>query len=307
MVMLYYISLRMVQGLIAVIGVSLIVFVAVRLTGDLERFLLPPDAAKEDVVRVRSEYGLDKPLPMQYGIFVRRALQGNFGASWRWHDPAFKVIVERLPATLQLASFAAVIALSIALVVGTLSAVYRGSWIDQFGKVFALCGQSMPSFWVGIVAILLFSVKLGWLPTSGRGGFDHLLMPAFTLGWAASAALTRITRSAMLDVLDAEYIKLARIKGLAEGWVIWKHALRNAAIPIITLMGIQWANLLSGSVIVETIFAWPGVGRTLVEAINNRDFAVVQAGTILLSVVYIGFNLAVDLAYGVIDPRIRYR
>ncbi len=301
-----YLMLRLLQGAVAVLGVSLIVFVSVRLTGDLERFLLPPDAKPEDFARVRHEYGLDDPLPVQYLVFVRRALRGDFGDSWRWHDPAMTVVRDRIPATLQLAGFAAVVSVTIALLVGTLSAVYRGTWLDRSGKAFALLGQSMPTFWVGIVAILLFSVRLGWLPTSGRGGIDHLILPGCTLGWYTAAALTRITRSAMLDVLDAEYIKLARIKGLPEGWVIWKHGLRNAGIPIITLAGIQWAHLLSGSVIVETIFAWPGVGRTIVEAINNRDYAVVQAGTFLMSIVFVAVNLVVDLAYGVIDPRIRY-
>lgn len=304
--MLRYLCLRFVQGLVAVVGVSVIVFVAVRLTGDLERFLLPPDAEPEDFARVREEYRLNEPLPVQYVIFARRAVRGDFGESWRWHDPAMTVVLQRVPATLQLAGCAALVSLAIGLMVGILSAVYRDTWLDRMGKGLALLGQSMPTFWVGIVAIFIFSVRLGWLPTSGRGGVEHLVLPSFTLGWYSAAALTRITRSAMLDVLDAEYVKLARIKGLREAAVVGKHALRNAAIPIITLMGIQWAHLLSGSVITETIFAWPGVGRTIVEAINNRDYAVVQAGTFVVSVIFVACNLIVDLAYGVIDPRIRY-
>ena len=194
----------------------------------------------------------------------------------------------------------------IAITIGTQSAARPGSWIDKFGTAFAVLGQAMPTFWVGILLILFFAVELRWLPTSGHGQFSNLILPALTLGWASAAALTRLLRSAMLDVLDSEYIKMARVKGLSEFRVIYKHALRNASLPVLTVMSVQWAHLLSGAVIVETIFAWPGVGRTIVEAIFNRDFAVVQAGTFMISVVFVITNLVVDLLYGVLDPRIRH-
>jgi peptide/nickel transport system permease protein len=276
------------------------------MTGDLERFLLPPDAGEQDFARVRAEYGLDRPLYVQYWLFATKAVMGDFGMSWRWHDAAWRVVMDRLPATLELALAAALITAAIAIVVGTLSAVRPGSWFDTLGKAFAVLGQAMPTFWVGILLILLFAVELRWLPTYGRGDWSHLVMPAIALGWYSAAAQTRLVRSAMLDVLDSEYIKMARVKGVPEFYVIYKHALRNAALPVLTLMGVQWAYLLSGSVIVETIFAWPGVGRTIVEAIFSRDFAVVQAGTFMMSVVFVAVNLAVDVLYGVLDPRIRY-
>lgn len=301
-----YILLRVGQGILAVVGVSIIIFIAVRMTGDLERFLLPPDAAPEDFARVRAEYGLDQPLPIQYWLFARKAVRGDFGKSWRWHDPAWNVVLDRVPATMELALAAALITASIAIIVGTLSAVRPGSWLDSVGKTFAILGQSMPTFWVGLLLILFLAVQLRWFPTFGRGGLLNLVMPAVTLGWYSAAAQTRLMRSAMLDVLDSEYIKMARVKGVPEFFVIYKHALRNAAIPALTMMGVQWAQLLGGSVIVETIFAWPGVGRTIVEAIYNRDFAVVQAGTFMLSVIFVSVNLLVDILYGVLDPRIRY-
>lgn len=220
---------------------------------------------------------------------------GDFGQSWRWHDPAWTVVADRLPATLELALAAALITATISIIFGTLSAVYQGSWIDKGAKAFAVLGQAMPTFWVGILLILVFAVQLHWLPSFGRGGPANLLMPAVTLGWYSAASQTRLMRSAMLDVLDSEYIKMARIKGVPEFYVIYKHALRNAALPVLTLMGVQWAQMLSGSVIVETVFAWPGVGSTIVDAIFTRDFAVVQAGTFMMSIVFVSVNLCVDL------------
>lgn len=304
--MLGFILRRFGQAVIAVIGVSIIVFIAVRMTGDLARFVLPPDAGAADLARVRAEYGVDRPLYVQYWLFLAKAATGDFGYSWRWQGSAWAVVWDRLPATLELALAAAAITAVISIVVGTTSAVRPGSRIDTVGKGFAILGQSMPTFWVGILLILIFSVRLRWLPTSGRQGLAYLILPAITLGWYSAAAQTRLIRSSMLDVLDSEYIKMARVKGVPEFYVIYKHALRNAALPVLTLMGVQWAQLLSGSVIVETIFAWPGVGRTIVEAIFNRDFAVVQAGTVIMSVIFVSANLLVDLLYGLLDPRIRY-
>ncbi len=304
--MALYILSRIIQGAFAIWGVTVIIFIAVRISGDAASLLIPQDADPQEAEVVRQLYGLDQPYHMQYLKFLTNAVKGDFGRSYRWHDPALKVVLDRIPATLQLAGVAALIALLVALPIGVLSAVYHGGWIDNFAKVFTLMGQSMPTFWVGILAILLFSVQLRLLPTSGRGGLDHLILPAVTLGWVSMASLTRLTRSAMLDVIDSDYIKMARIKGVPEKWVIWKHALRNAAIPVVTILGLQWSNLIGGAVVVETIFAWPGVGRTIVEALSNRDYPVVQAGTILIAFVHVTFNLIIDLSYGILDPRVRY-
>ena len=301
-----YIIGRLFQGSFAIWGVTVIIFIAVRISGDAASLMIPQDAEPQEAELVRQLYGLDQPYHIQYIKFIANAVKGDFGRSYRWHDPALKVVLDRVPATLQLAGVAALVSLLIALPIGVLSAVHHGGWIDNFGKVFALLGQSMPTFWVGILFILLFSVQFRIFPTSGRGGLNHLILPAITLGWFSAAALTRITRSAMLDIIDSEYIKMARIKGVPERWVIWKHALRNAAIPVVTILGIQWAHFLGGSVIVETIFAWPGVGRTIVEALSNRDYTVVQAGTFMMSLIFVSVNLLVDLSYGVLDPRVRY-
>ena len=301
-----YIIGRLFQGSFAIWGVTVIIFIAVRISGDAASLMIPQDAEPQEAELVRQLYGLDQPYHIQYIKFIANAVKGDFGRSYRWHDPALKVVLDRVPATLQLAGVAALVSLLIALPIGVLSAVHHGGWIDNFGKVFALLGQSMPTFWVGILFILLFSVQFRIFPTSGRGGLNHLILPAITLGWFSAAALTRITRSAMLDIIDSEYIKMARIKGVPERWVIWKHALRNAAIPVVTILGIQWAHFLGGSVIVETIFAWPGVGRTIVEALSNRDYTVVQAGTFMMSLLFVSVNLLVDLSYGVLDPRVRY-
>ena len=302
-----YIIRRLLWGIVAVIGVSMLIFVATRISGDATVFLVPADAHEEDFERARREYGLDKPIYVQYAVFVSKAVRGDLGRSWRWRQPAMKLILERLPATMELAVVAACFSIVMSISFGTMCAVKRDSWLDNFGKVFALLGQSMPTFWVGLLLIMAFAVYIQILPTSGRVGFRSLILPAITLGWFPVAAQMRITRSAMLDVLDSEYIKMARIKGAPETLVIFKHALRNAAIPVVTLMGIQWAHLLGGSVVVETIFAWPGVGRTMIEAINNRDYTVVQAGALLISVIFVLINLLVDVMYGVLDPRIRYQ
>ena len=255
---------------------------------------------------MRHEIGLDKPFIVQYMLFARKAVKGDFGKSHRWQMPAMELVLEKFPATIQLALCALTFSVTTALIFGVLSAVYRGSWFDKFAKIFALLGQAMPGFWVGLMFILFFAVKLGVLPAFGRGGLKHLILPAVTLGWYSVAAQTRMIRSAMLDVLDSDYIQTARAVGVPNRILIWKYAFRNAAVPMVTMLGVYFAAMLGGSFIIETIFAWPGVGRTVVEAIFARDYPVVQAGVLFTSIFFVVSNLIVDLTYGLIDPRIRY-
>lgn len=304
--MLKYLLSRLLQGVVCIIGASVIIFVASRVSGDVTLLLLPPDATPEQQRIMRHELGLDKPYVVQYLLFAGRAVRGDFGKSYRWQTSALKLVLDRFPATIQLAVCALVFSVVVALFFGVLSAVYQGSWFDSFGKVFALLGQAMPGFWVGLMFILFFAVKLGLLPAFGRGGLKHLILPAVTLGWYSVAAQTRMVRSAMLDVLDSDYIQTARGVGVPRWILIWKYALRNAAIPLVTMLGVYFAAMLGGSFIIETIFAWPGVGRTVVEAIFARDYPVVQAGVLFTSIFFVLSNLLVDLAYGFIDPRIRY-
>lgn len=304
--MLKYLLSRLLQGVVCIIGASVIIFVASRVSGDATLLLLPPDATPEQQRIMRHELGLDKPYVVQYLLFAGRAVRGDFGKSYRWQTPALKLVMDRFPATIQLAVCALVFSVVVALFFGVLSAVYQGSWFDNFGKVFALLGQAMPGFWVGLMFILFFAVKLGLLPAFGRGGLKHLILPAVTLGWYSVAAQTRMVRSAMLDVLDSDYIQTARGVGVPRWILIWKYALRNAAVPLVTMLGVYFAAMLGGSFIIETIFAWPGVGRTVVEAIFARDYPVVQAGVLFTSIFFVLSNLLVDLAYGFIDPRIRY-
>jgi peptide/nickel transport system permease protein len=300
-----YILKRLLHGLFSIIGASMLIFVITRMTGDPVAMLLPPEATEEMVRAMRSTLGLDRPIWEQYLIFAGHALQGDLGMSYRWEMPALTLLLDRLPATIQLASAGLLFSISIAVPLGVLSAVYRGSWIDRVGKTLAMAGQAMPNFWVGLILILVFSVSLGWLPAYGSGTFRHLILPAIALGSYPVAAQTRIVRSSMLDVLDSDYIKMGRILGASETVLVWKYAFRNAAVPLITVLGVYFAAMLGGTFVVEVIFAWPGVGRTVVEAVFARDFPVVQAGVLFTSVVFVTVNLLVDLSYGVIDPRAR--
>jgi len=300
-----YILKRLLHGLFSIIGASLLIFVITRLTGDPVAMLLPPEATEEMVRQMRATLGLDRPIWEQYLIFASHALQGDLGMSYRWEMPALTLLLDRLPATIQLASAGLLFSISVAVPLGVLSAVYRGSWIDRVGKTLAMAGQAMPNFWVGLILILVFSVSLGWLPAYGSGTFRHLILPAIALGSYPVAAQTRIVRSSMLDVLDSDYIKMGRILGASESVLVWKYAFRNAAVPLITVLGVYFAAMLGGTFVVEVIFAWPGVGRTVVEAVFARDFPVVQAGVLFTSVVFVTVNLLVDLSYGVIDPRAR--
>ncbi|AMR79571.1 ABC transporter permease [Cupriavidus nantongensis] len=300
------IARRLLHGLISILGASVIIFLISRLSGDPLALLLPADAPPEVIEQTRQHLGLDQPLVAQYLVFLRNAVTGDFGNSYRWQEPALGLILERLPATVELALAALAFSIAMAVPFGVLSAVYRGSWFDRFAKVFAMAGQAMPNFWVGLLLILLFAVQLNWLPAFGRESWNSLVLPAIALGWYPVAAQTRVVRSAMLDVLDSDYIRMGRAMGLPERVLIWKYALRNAAIPLVTILGVYFAAMLGGAFVVEVIFAWPGVGRTVVEAVFARDFPVVQAGVMLTSVLFVLSNLLVDLSYGLIDPRIRH-
>jgi ABC-type dipeptide/oligopeptide/nickel transport system permease component len=295
------------QSLLVLLGVSFVVFFILHLTGDPALVLLPPDASPEDVRRFREAMGFNDPFLVQYGRFLAGAARGDFGQSIRHGESAFHLVMERLPATFELAGAALAIALCLSIPIGILSAVRRNTAVDYASTVVALLGQSMPTFWLGIMLILIFSVQLGLLPSSGRGGVEHLVLPAVTLGLFTTARITRLTRSGMLEVLNQDYIRTARAKGVSTPPVVWKHALKNAAIPIVTIVGIELGTLLGGSVITETIFAWPGVGRLSVQAIYNRDYPVVQAAVFLLATTFILVNLIVDLVYTTLDPRIRLR
>jgi peptide/nickel transport system permease protein len=302
-----FLARRLLQSLLVLLGVSFVVFGILYLTGDPALVLLPPDATPEDVQKFRESMGFNDPFFVQYGRFLAGALQGNFGKSIRHDESAFRLVVERMPATFELAGAALVIALGLAIPAGIVSAVRRNTVLDYVSTVVALVGQSMPTFWLGIMLILLFSVQLNLLPSSGRGTLQHLLLPAVTLGLFTTARITRLTRSGMLEVLSQDYIRTARAKGVSGPPVVWKHAFKNAAIPIVTIVGIELGTLLGGSVITETIFAWPGVGRLSVQAIYNRDYPVVQAAVFLLASTFVLVNLVVDLLYTYLDPRIRLR
>lgn len=303
--MILFVARRVGQGLVSILGASVIIFVISRLSGDPASLLVPPDAPASVIADIRARFGLDLPLWQQYFIYLGRALIGDFGVSYRWQMPALKLILDRLPATVELALSGLAFSVAVAVPIGVLSAVHRGGWIDRIGRVFAMLGQAMPAFWVGLLLILVFAIGLGWLPAFGHGTPAHVILPATALGWYPVAAQTRVVRSAMLDVLDSDYIRLSRALGTPERQIIWKYALRNAAIPLLTMLGVYFAAMLGGAFVVETIFAWPGVGRTVVEAVFARDFPVVQAGVLFTSMLFVASNLLVDLSYGLVDPRIR--
>ncbi len=298
---------RLWQSLLVIFGVSVVVFLILHLTGDPAALMLPPDATAEDIAKFRHDMGFDDPVAVQYVRFLKGAVRGDFGQSIRHGEPAMGLVVERLPATFELAGAGLVIALALAIPAGIVSAVRRNTSVDYISTVVALLGQAMPTFWLGIMLILVFSVRLNWLPSSGRGDVEHLILPAITLGLFTTARITRLTRSGMLEVLGQDYIRTARAKGMGEPPVVWKHALKNAAIPIVTIVGIELGTLLGGSVITETIFAWPGVGRLSVQAIFNRDYPVVQSAVFLLASTFVIVNFLVDVVYTYLDPRIRFR
>ena len=303
-----YIAQRGLQSVLALWVMSIVVFGLARISGNPLDVMLPLEAGPEEYAVVAHHWGLDKPLYVQYLVFVGNALRGDFGNSWLWQGYTVMGLVrDRLPATLELAGLALAISVVIALPIGVISAVMKDSPIDSVAKIIALLGQSMPAFWLGIVLMWIFAVQLGWLPPSGRGGVTSLLLPAITLGWFQVAAMMRLVRSSMLEVLDSEFVKLARIKGLPEWKVVWKHCLRNAAIAPLTYFGITAGVLMTGSVVTETVFSWPGIGLLIVDAVRARDYHVVQAVIIIFAAIFIVANLVVDLLYAYLDPRIQYQ
>jgi ABC-type dipeptide/oligopeptide/nickel transport system permease component len=301
-----FIIKRVGYALVSLALLSVTIFLFVRLTGDPAVLLVEPGASRGDLDAVRKQLGLDRPLWSQYVTFMSSLLRGDFGQSFYYRTPVFELYLSRLPNSLLLAGAAMAISLLIGIPTGIIAAVRVNRWWDSAGKIFALLGLSLPSFWVGLVMILFFSVYLGWLPSSGSGTVWHLIMPAFALGWYFAAAHMRLTRSSMLEVLGSEYVKLARIKGLPEALVIGKHAFKNALIPVLTLAGINLVIMVNVAVVVETVFAWPGIGRLLYEGVTFRDFPVVQATVLLAGGMIVIVNLLVDILYAVIDPRIRY-
>jgi peptide/nickel transport system permease protein len=300
-----FIVRRTAYAFLSLFLLSVTIFLLIRVTGDPAVLLVEPGASKDDLEMIRQQFGLDRPLWFQYGSFTASFLRGDFGQSFYYRTPVLELYLSRLPNSLLLALAAMGFSLVVGIPTGVIAAVRVNGWWDSAGKLFALLGLSLPSFWVGLVLILVFSVYLGWLPSSGSGTPWHLLMPAISLGWVFAASHMRLTRSSMLDVLGSEYVKLARLKGLPESLVIAKHALKNALIPVLTLAGINLVLMVNVAVVVETVFAWPGVGRLLYEGIAFRDFPVVQATVLLGGVMIVVVNLVVDLLYAVIDPRIR--
>ena len=302
-----FLGQRLFRALIAMWLVSTVVFVVMRLSGDPVPLLLPPDAPRSEYARVARDLGLDQPLPVQYAVFLRNVLRADFGRSIHFREPAWRVVMGYLPATAELGLTAFGLALLVAVPVGLLSAVRRNSPLDHTAMGVALVGQSAPTFFLGILFILLFSLKANWFPTSGRGGWEHLVLPALTLGAFAMASIARLTRSAVLEVLRQDYVRTARAKGLSELAVVVKHTLKNAALPVVTITALQFGTLLGGAVVTETVFAWPGIGRLAIQSIYNRDYPVVQCTVFLSAVAFIVINFTVELFYGLLDPRVRPR
>ena len=303
-----YVQRRLLQAIRGVFGVPLVVCFLARLApGDPVDLMLPEDALPEQRVQLRKDLGLDQPIPVQYAVFMQHAVRGDFGRSLYYRKPVLPIILQYLPNTVLLAVVSLSISLVVAIPVGILAAVKRDTIWDYAGTLIALFGQSLPGYWLGLMLILVMAVWLRLLPTSGIGTPKHIVLPAVTLGAALMAIVMRLTRSGMLDVLSEDYVRTARAKGLAGWLVISRHALKNTLIPLVTVVGLQLGGLLSGAVIVETVFAWPGVGSVIITAIGARDYPLIQAGVLFISVIFVFTNLAVDMLYAYLDPRIRYQ
>ena len=300
-----YLIRRLAFSLTAMLGVITIVFILLHVSGDPASLLVTQDATRQDMDRIRRAYGLDRPLSVQYARFMERVARGDLGYSYRQGVPVNELITEHLGATFELALASLALAIVLGVALGMAAAVRRGSGVDTVAMTVALLGTSMPSFWLGLLLIIIFGVKLGWLPVSGYGGLDHLVMPAFVLGGFYAAQVSRLTRTSLLEVLAQDYIRTGRAKGLRARVVLFKHALRNAALPVLTVLGLSFGQMLGGAIIVESIFAWPGMGRLAVQAVLGRDFPVVQGVAIVGSAVFLAVNLTVDLVYGWVDPRLR--
>lgn len=302
-----YIVVRLIQGLVAVLVSTVIIFILARMTGDPRDFFLPPQAGPETWAVWGEKLGLDRPLYVQYVIYMNRLLHGDLGMSYYFSGPALPVVISKLGATTQLGLAASIVALLLAVPIGVMSAVWKDKPFDVAGKLFALLGQSLPSFWLGTLLIFVFSAILGILPASGKAGIVSFILPGITLGWYVSAGILRLLRSSMLDVLGSEYVTMARIKGVKERSVIWKHCLRNAALPAVTFTGVMLgAYLIIGSVTVEVVFAWPGIGRLAYDAVLHHDYPIIQGVTLVITVLFVLINLLVDIFYVYLDPKIRY-
>ncbi len=304
--MLRFVLARLVQSLAALAILTVVVFVLARATGDPLQLILPMSASEEDYANARQYLGLDRSYVEQYLSFVGKALTGDFGNSLRARRPVIELIQDRLPNSLKLAAFAMTVSLLMAFPLGVLAAVRKGTAIDRAAQVIAVLGQSLPTFWVAIVLIEVVAGRLQWLPAAGSERLASYVLPGFTLGWFVVAGMMRLLRSGMLEVLDSEYVKLARVKGVAEHRVVWLHALKNALIPVVTFAGIYFSILVTTAIVVETVFAWPGLGRLAYEAITSRDFPVIQAVVLTTAAIVALVNLSVDCLYAFIDPRIRY-
>jgi peptide/nickel transport system permease protein len=302
-----YVLRRIVLTIPVVLGVATLVFSLIHLVpGDPAQAMLGEGADPAAVAELRTRLGLDRPLIEQYGVFLRGFIRGDLGTSFRTSQPVTTMILERVPATVELAIASMVVAMVVALPLGIVAAVRRGTAIDHAAMTVALGGISIPNFWLGPMLAIIFAVELGWLPVSGRGGLQNLILPAISLGAALAAILARMTRASLLEELRELYVRAARARGVSRGRAIIGHALRNSLIPLVTILGLQFGAVLTGAVITETIFAWPGIGRLLIQSISFRDYPLVQGCILLIAVTYVSVNLVTDLLYGVLDPRIRY-
>jgi peptide/nickel transport system permease protein len=316
--MLQFLTRRMLRAVVALWGIVTVVFIVMRLSGDPVPLMLPPDASTAEMNRVRAEMGLDQPIVVQYAVFIGNVLRGDLGRSIHMRQPAIDIALERLPATFELALVAFALAVVVALPAGLISAAKRNSIWDNTAMFFALIGQSAPTFYIGIMLILVLGLQFGLFPVSGRGQGSwlniqdwptmlwHVFLPAITLGAFAMASIARLTRSAVLEVMRQDYIRTARAKGLNDYAVLVRHNLKNAAIPVVTIMGLQFGTLLGGAVVTETVFSWPGIGLLAIKSIGSRDYPIVQSSVLLVAMAFVVVNFLVDLAYGWLDPRIRY-
>jgi len=302
-----YILKRIAQAIFTVLAITAMVFFLMRLSGDPVSIMAPPDADREYVEMLTVEYGLDKPVVVQFWVFLKQAVKGDFGESFRWQQSALSLVLKRFPATMQLALVAAILAWGIGIPIGILSAVKRDTWMDRFVKAFALVGQATPMFWLGVMLMLLVGVKWGLLPVSGRESWYSVIMPAGSISFMMLASVTRLSRSTMIEALNSEFVTMARLKGVPDSAVILIHAFKNACIPILTLMALQITRLFMGAVVAETIFSWPGLGKLALEAVFSRDFPVVQVVVLFSAVLFCTVNILVDVLYAYVDPRIRYQ
>ena len=304
--MIKFLLKRILEFIPVLLIISFIVFSLVFVAGNPVALMLPEDASQEDIERLTIALGLDQPFIVQYGKYMLGLVQGDFGKSFRYNTDALPLVLERLPATLELAAASMIIAIIIAIPLGVWSATKKNSSLDLLATGGAVIGKAMPNFWLGIMLILLFSVTLGWFPVSGRGTIAHLILPAITLGTGIAAEMTRLIRSSMVEILSQDYVRTAKSKGLRDFFVVYKHAFRNSLIPVVTITALQTSTLVGGALITETVFSWPGLGQLLIQAVNTRDMAIVQASVFIIAILVIFMNLLADVVYRILDPRIKY-